>query len=204
MSASIQYCKKGKSEGIALAYNTLDPKFRYDRGQAGAEGARDYLAKVVQEELSNALSADNPMMRELAGSSGPVDQLAHQTIYLKNFIGRLIGLSHSLEFDPYTGQLSNQLVHRDLQDTSQIFYKHMTPKALAAALQNQVNRELYKDKSVENPAGNFDSAFFGKLNAFLEGALGNWDMDEDEVNVEGLTEKGALDLLVRAGYLTQA
>ncbi len=203
MSASIQACKKGKSEGVALAYNTLEPSFRYDKVQAGGENAKTYLAKVVQEELSNALSADNPMMRELTGSSGSISQLAHETIYLKNFIGRAIGLPHPLEFDPYTGVISIDL-KRDLKDTLEIFYKHMTPKALAAALKKQVDRELYKNKTAANPAGTFDKEFFGKLNAFLGNALGNWDMDEDEMEVEGLSEKGAFNLLVKAGYLKQA
>ena len=147
ISASIQNCAAGKADGINKAYTCLLPRaYRYEE-QAQAEGtinSGSYLREAVQGELQAMLTVDNAMMRELTEAPGPgeIPQLSHQSLYLKNLIGRAIGIVHPLTFDDHSFTLFDPLVARSVDDTLSIFYKHFTPEVLIDALQRHVNQNI--------------------------------------------------------------
>ncbi len=196
MSASIQNCSVGQSEGISLAYEYLPVEYRY--GADVAEGnatpekkATAYLDTLVQSQLENLLSDDNSMMKEMVGTVGPVDQLAHQSRYLKNLIGPSIGLQHRLTFDPYTFTLFDPLIQRDLPQTLEIFYRHFTPELLVKALLQNVNRTLEEDTKESR-------ALYNNLYEWLGDSEG-WELSDKDKPI--LTEVGAMNLLIKADYL---
>lgn len=195
MSASIQNCKAGKEFGIHNAYDTLPNEYRYEKKHfGGAERVFAYLDDVVQMQLNAALSGTGHMMHEFIGTDQPIAQLSHQTLYLKNLIGSIIGLRHSLKFDPHTEMVYDDLLKKSPAEVCQIFYKHFTPSVLVKSLQKRINRDL----QIKGSGGQL----FKELNSFLgqKDELLHWELTDDDSSFI-LTEQGARNLLLAAGYL---
>jgi hypothetical protein len=80
-----------------------------------------------------------------------------------------------------------------VNDTLSIFYKHFTPEVLIDALQKHVNQNI-RAKTVPG--------LYKDLSEFLgEKSDESWDLDEDDFTLFSLTRKGAMNLLIKAGYL---
>ena len=195
ISASIRNCAAGKTDGINKAYNALPRAYRYEeQGQEeGTINAGAYLSAAVQDELHTMLAGENAMMRELTEVPGAISQLPHQSLHLKNLIGRAIGIVHPLTFDEHSFTLFDPLVARSVDDTLSIFYKHFTPEFLIEALQRHVNQNI-RAKTVPGLYKNLDD-FLG------EKSDESWDLDDEDNFLSILTRKGAMNLLIKAGYL---
>ncbi len=132
ISASIQNCSSGKSEGIAMAYNLLPSKFKLGSVESAVElpskqKALNYLDSIIQAFLLTQLSENNALMKALVGTQY-INQVAHQAQYIKNQIAWRVGLKHEIKFDHYTGCISQNLFNRPLKKLLEIAFQHITPK----------------------------------------------------------------------------
>ncbi len=197
LSDSIQGCKAGKAESLAVAYNHFLPdanKLSYieEAGHPDVENALAQLDNVILQFLTDSCSSENSMMRELTGEyRGPIRQFGHQSLYLKNMVAPLIGLPHTLQFDLHTETLYDVLVQRSRLDLLAIFYKHVTPQALLNILVNKATKD--------------SGLFYPLIRALLEQWLPEidfstvWDLDEDGKPI--LTQNGALQICQAAGFI---
>jgi hypothetical protein len=196
LSNSIQNCQAGKSEGIDLAYNRLPNAYRYENEQVTTtqeEKALQYLDTLAQKLLSECLTSE-ALLKELTEAPGRVEQLSHQVLFLKNRIGPRVGLQHQLKFDAHTHVLYDSLRQRDLAQTLEIFFTHFKIQNFIQALQVsfQHEPEILKRQ------------LYNHLNALLDQSVDLskcWDMDGDLENFEGLSERGAKEILLKAAYL---
>jgi hypothetical protein len=199
MSASIQNCSTGKSEGIAIAYNMLPPEYRYGTMAAnlpGKERGLLYLDSLIQNVL-NSLMTNEAMLKEMIGENR-VEQLSHQAYFLKNRIGPRIGLEPTLKFDPHTDTLYDNLINKDLAGTLEVFFKHFKIQDLIKQLQI---RFVQDKESVEHLFEQLDGLLVPEVNRFQV-----WELDEENIQAitfKGLSEAGAREIWLASGYLKE-
>ncbi len=200
IAASITYCTTGKKEGIFNVYHTFLPDAyklkmampKTERESHESSRVTEFVFNnVVQKKLSQQFSGTNKLMQELVGKR-VVRQASHQALYLKNLIGHLVGLFHSLTFDRHGGIVYDSLLDKSPVEILKIFYQHFTPQVVIAALQEEVKRTLSSK----------DMSLFNDINAFLtDRDMGKvWDLD-GKSNPLGLTPFAALELLKECGYI---
>jgi hypothetical protein len=196
MASSIQECSKGKKMNIGWAYRLLPKEWQYEQEIVESGSAESYLDAVVQEVLEEYMS-NKALMYTLTGQDD-ITQLPHQVIYLKNIMGPTIGLRHSLEFDHSTEILDDSLLCWKREEIVRLFYTFFTPAVLVKALQRSVKRDWAACVQGVPSLYMRLSDFIGD-NACTP-TKGYWSANEEETEFF-LTDKGALALLKRAGYL---
>jgi hypothetical protein len=164
-SASIQACQIGKSEGIAIYCRTVLPQaFRSDaiaETTSSEETLKLLIKKAAADYLFSQLSEDTLMLRGLIGLTTPVSQVSHQALFIKNMIGKLIGLDHKLTFDPYTHVLYRQLATVNPTTLLSNLYQLFLPKTLVKLVQEKINsmdvydkvNTLLRENGVKEPEG---------------------------------------------------
>ncbi|MCH9608987.1 MAG: hypothetical protein S4CHLAM45_02720 [Chlamydiales bacterium] len=186
--AGIQHCRGGKEEGIALTYNQLPPKYKIKKqvAQSGSpqeNAAFEYLASFAQKYLLDQFSGTNALMKELIGKDNEISQAVHQALYLKNLIGKSVGLAHEIRFDPHTGVVYDSLLTKTPQEALEVFYKYVTPEAFAEALCQAAPP-------------------YETLSPIVSDPQSSWELEEEDDYSYRLTLAGARDLLLKAGYLS--
>ena len=199
MASSIAYCQK--SEGLTLAYNLL-PHKKYRQLDASIkdipilEKAKVYLDTVIQKVLNNLFSNENALMASLTNIKGKVPQLAHHAIYLKNAIGTRVGLQHSLKFDTGSGSVVDHMLQLNLESLLKGFYAHALPHHFVKELQKSFSQDKESDE---------EKQLYSKLSHLIGSALSSdqiWELNE-ETGSPSLKERGALELLLKMGYLIE-
>jgi hypothetical protein len=122
-----------------------------------------------------------------------VAQPSHQVMYLKNLIGDLVGLNHSVKFDPYSGLCYPSLLFLSQKDALQGFYNHINMKDMIVSIKEEINKNLSVENSLEN------------LLVFLndpENMHGNWIIEEDADNplnmkINSITDIGVIRLFLK-------
>ena len=126
----------------------------------------------------------------------PYAQLAHTSLYLKNLIGKKVGLNHQITFDINAEIIKDELLNRSPEDVLNLFYKNFTPSYLVYRLEKVINRDVKQVKSL-----------FNDLSKILENSGSSlgieqiWKIDDD-TNEFKITKKGILELLCAQEYLT--
>ncbi|MCX6988962.1 MAG: hypothetical protein NTZ52_05630 [Chlamydiae bacterium] len=192
-SSSLLACRTGKSEGLVLFYNALDPRYRYSTAtalEAAIDTMQHYMREQVQSQMRNLFSNDNAMMRQM-NENQPVQQLSHQSNYIKNFLGIHLGLDHTLNFDVYTiWTLTGAFIRKNLPELADVFFRHFTVEDLILKLQ-----EYYRTRP--NPT------LFNQSVAWLD--LRGEDLTESwscETDPPIPTSRGALSILQKSGIVT--
>lgn len=103
------------------------------------------VAQSVQKGLMAQFSGDNALMKELTGEEN-IEQGAHQSIYLKNLIGPLLGISARVSFDQNTTTLYEALIEKSREEVLEIFFKHFTPETMANELSRDLNQATPEEK----------------------------------------------------------
>ena len=136
MMASIQGCPSGKSEGVNAYYlNILPSTFQFTRAVSSAEDDIAYLkskaevSTILAVEVEKMFSGQNHLMKALVGIDprNEVQQASHQAGYLKNLIGRDVGLVDKVHFDAHTPVLYQGLVDGSKQEALEAFFTHLLP-----------------------------------------------------------------------------
>ncbi|MBM3207155.1 MAG: hypothetical protein FJZ57_00910 [Chlamydiae bacterium] len=140
ISASIRNCSVGKSESIVLVYNQLEDRYKFITSEEKAELPLVVVLKLkiwnlVQDRMNILMSSQSDMMKEMTGETQQIQQLPHQSLYVKNILSSHIGFHHDLKFDPHTYMLYEGLIEKNLEELLDIFYKHFLIKDLILDLQ---------------------------------------------------------------------
>ena len=171
----------------------LDAKYKYQVN--GRTPVDLYLCEIAQKVLHEMFS-NQVMLKKMIGSTNnqfPIYQEAHHSLYLKNAIGAYVGLSHKLQFDPYTQTLYRDLVDKNQIDLQTIFYRNFDMDAFV--------KELIRDFSVNQD-------MYAPLNMFLnlKGEINpeeHWLLGEDDVTVI-LKEETAQKIWITLGIFVEA
>ncbi len=201
ISESIQNCSVGKKGGIAQAYDLLEIEYKYGGAgeqKADQEKAGDYLDQFAQKFMSDNLTAENPIMREMMGDNllagNKIKQLVHQSGYVENALSRLIGMNHKLTFDPYTGVLYNSLISKKANELLSIYVKHNPPKVHIEALKKLVNADVNAQPKPRNNA----YTLMNSLCAVAD-TTKFWKYNEETYRTE-LTDEAAIEILLKIGF----
>jgi hypothetical protein len=205
-AASIQGCHAGQKEGLAIAYRLLpnDVKLASGATYAGRTEKEQrvfgYIGNAIQEEMEGLLSGDNPFMHEVT-ETGEIEQLSHQSLYLKNLIAQKIGLLHRLVFDPYTGMVLDPLINKPTKEVLDCFLRYFTPSILATHLKARMNRELEAWSRGED----IKSTLYNDCSLFLnQDGPPIWRLDANaEPPICEITDAGALALLEKTAYIVR-
>ena len=217
VAASIQNCYAGQDEGIAGVYHWLLAEKQSIEGgiapnhEYGSSSAKDllylYLVPKIQKEvlkMETLLSTENPMMRELISDEDAFNQLAHQSLYLKNLIGEDLHLEHTLILDQHAGFIDKALREKSRGEVLQVFFKHYTLnllRDLGKAISKDIipmDQESYSEDVRKKARGLFNA---------ITGICGEGGVDGTRAwsyngNKLELTEVGMIALLEKMGYLT--
>lgn len=193
-SNSIYNCKAGLQEGLSIVYQKI--------AEETLAGSHLDFAQFVQAKVQQAIQAlleslfRNPSFLQDASGTSDISQGSHLTLFAKNSLARLAGLQHQVEFDPHTEMLPLELVQKPLEDLANTYFKYFTLNDLLKEVQNRIDCWLAQKKGAFNDL----NRYFGKDAALYIGVR--------EVDVEGgiadeifLTSDGALQILIREGYL---
>ncbi len=212
MSASIQSCDVGKKEELESYYYNLPKRYQYDTpfGPIGEESAQAYVEQVLQRVMHGLLSNSIELMLSMADLEDAPEnrerisrEIVHQSLYLKNRLCHHIGLRHTITWDLQANCVEEGILCKDLSQLLSIFYRYFTPKVLIEEMAKDFNRlpkelsgkvyqSLYRLQDL--PPMDRDILYEKEVAR----TASYWDLESGELR---LTEAGACEVLVRAGYL---
>ncbi len=218
ISASIQNCPTGKTDGIANVFNALPHEFRNGASPADnpvIEQCFDYVDEVVQLSLQNILAGDTPFMRELTGLKQASGQHVHDVLHLKNLIGQRIGYRHDIKFDPYSGCITHKLRTCELNVALELYYKHIKPEVFVERLIKEYQKDQHEFNNLavnggkKSPYSKFEE-LYNQLNKEREkkgmeklSLPTLWDSEDDYFDSFIMTDQAAVQILMAAGYLKE-
>jgi len=140
-----------------------------------------FTNQTIKSLMQAQFLGENEILNELTGAS-QILQSVHQSLYIQNVIGHHVGLSEEAGFDWFTALIFDQLFEKTAEEMLEVFFKHVTPKAV-----------------VENLVQNLNSAPSDVKNA-LQFVLLDDKFFEDKDSCL-INEAGAIELLTEAKYL---
>jgi hypothetical protein len=166
------HCASGQTEGLFQ----LDLFLRSYRGEQIEEGGvvedfsseaeeglvqrkkfiETYLSSVfsMQEvKINELMTSINPMIQDLGVHGVYLGQMVHQSLYLKNLLGKSLALNHSISFDPYMEWIAPNLVAKTKEEVMAIFCRHYGPSFFADvkdALSRALEQDMIKTSSAIN------------------------------------------------------
>jgi hypothetical protein len=182
-------------------YWTIDEDYNYTLNEIGAKEllkiisrekvkgpVLDFVAQTLNQHIQRQFARKNLMMFELTetplyndkGKKNDILELPHQKIYVRNVMGPVVGLGKELEFDKHSGTINGKLLVKSREEMLGIFFKYFTPTTTVEEFLRVVNEDVSNEEKE-------------RLKSFLQGDA-FWEDDK-------LTHRGALELLISAGYL---
>lgn len=223
-SGSIQGCRAGQGEGLAIYYASLPPQDKTARLEIIQVPAEDETARLkiilyqkVQIKLESIFTSLN-MFQELTGINREAlsKQLSHQSLFLKNLIGHRVGLDHEFEFDVYGGHVlpvlqnlirtdSSEVLFRNVIQALHIFYRYFPVEFLINSLQEYFNllqsnaNQPHLSKEQQENRREEVAKFMAQLRKYAD----ETDFIEDETFNYKLTDLGAAKVWEGIGYLVR-
>ena len=207
-------------DGIALYYNhTIPARQQVQAAVNAVEKVENCIDECIQTIINDTL-ASQQVLNKIAGKS--INEQAHQTLNLKNRFHKQLGLIHTSSFDPYAGYIEDALIdcaevidpasnkEQHAKKTLEIILSHMLPqevikqikKGIANAVENKAitkdNLTEYLEQSGISPAN--DTKTTEEWLRHLEYAK-DVDGEIDYGKFQGVTDKAALDILTKMGYI---
>jgi hypothetical protein len=141
---------------------------------------------VFNDLISNNLGFINELISDRSFLSTPFNrkealrlyftQVVHQTCYLKNLLGKTLGFSQTLAFDPYIEWINPNLKKKTKNEVLEIFCKYYGPIFLDA-VQAHLNELLDKNYS----------QIFSQINSFIPEVTDSmWSEDYKKITREGV------------------
>ena len=153
---SIFNCPTGKEGGISQAYALLpyDKKLKTKMGSGATSEeiseikyykAYEFLNNTLQDAVEHHFSGVNDLMRDLCAM--PVEDIiepVHQSAYLRNLIGDLVGSRYGVKFDFGGGWCSPNLLNVTRQQAFDKFYEyaHKELDQLILYVQMKINETI--------------------------------------------------------------
>jgi len=138
--------------------------------------------------------ADNAMMHEMTGVSGYINQLAHQSLYVKNLLFSHVGMEHELQFDSNAGVLYDALVMKDLKSVFQIFCQHVNPNVIIDQVKIQFDRA--DDEKKAHLFNGFNELTSPNIPSSLV-----WNISDSDGSYQ-LTDDGVIELLLSCNFFS--
>jgi len=184
-SACIGNCPEGKRFGISKMYRLLPNEFIKDhQSEINEDPLENFLYKSLfpffEEKLEN-----HDWIRGLLKTNKvqKVHELPHHVLFVRNRIGKYLGLSHPILFDSFTGVLIKKILRLSPNEMMEDFFKQLDFQKLLETLQKGYTQLDEKEK---NSLFNFFNEHSPQKNLSEI-----WDVE----NNYNLTTKGALEML---------
>jgi len=230
LASSVQGCVSGKKTSIAAFYNRLPFEFKRQEVVQSSERAEDirveeFVYQTLMREVASQFDSSSSFVRDRLGIQDRLGinyyppQLAHETIFLKNFIGARVGLPDGIQQDPHEGVVSHALYGGNratafanpeplVRATLDSFYHSFTPNLAIRA----IKRELADRGALLAPINNLieGEEYLGRVEVDENGHFVNlstnqivWEVDSSDVlnPTAKITDYGAFLLLKALGYL---
>ncbi len=194
MLASIGGCYFGKDEGLSLYYNKLPEtaKFKF----TDKPMAQEFLESTIRHDVEDMFSGENTFFKELIGMQPyeKVKEVSHQSLYVKNLIGKDVGLVHSLKFDTHSQLFYKNLVDQPKRIVIKTFYKYLIPHVLINSVIRNANEELKQH----------NASLYATLSVLIDENHNekSWYFSTSTGEIT-LTHYGALQLLLKIGALQE-
>jgi hypothetical protein len=183
-SACICNCPEGKRFGISRVYRLLPSEFIKDHQSEILEDPLEnflykFLFPFFEEKLEN-----HDWIRGLLRTNKiqKVHELPHHVLFVRNRIGKYLGLSQPVQFDPFSGVLIKKILRLTPLEMIEDFFKELDFLKLLETLQKGYTQLDAKEKN-------------SLFNFFNENCPKNLSEVWDEENDYTLTAKGALQML---------
>jgi hypothetical protein len=204
ISCSINECPTGQRDGIVGYYNRLPIAYR-----ASEEILRNSEAKVtdmidsIMQSVLYDTCAEPALVAKITEESR-ISYGPHQTLYLMNRLHRQIGLRHRLVFDLNAGIVYQKLIEAPLDVLLKKFFEVFDLRKVIKRLRNEI-AEGFKNKNIvymdlANVLEPCVKAFY-KLEKLNPELFAEYFELSDELEPKGLTEKGAVFLMMGTQYL---
>lgn len=184
-SACISNCPEGKRFGISRMYRLLPVEFQKEHKSGFQEDPlEDFLSKTVIPFFEKNLE-NHDWIKELLRPKvlHKVQELPHHVLFVKNRIAKFLGLSQSIQFDPYTGVLVKKILRISPKEMLDKFFFQLDFDELLATMVEGYKQLGEKEKNT----------LFNYFNEHVtQRELGDiWAEENDYM----LTKKGALEML---------
>jgi hypothetical protein len=183
-SACICNCPEGKRFSISRVYRLLPSEFIKDHQSEILEDPLEnflykFLFPFFEEKLEN-----HDWIRGLLRTNKiqKVHELPHHVLFVRNRIGKYLGLSQPVQFDPFSGVLIKKILRLTPLEMIEDFFKELDFLKLLETLQKGYTQLDAKEKN-------------SLFNFFNENCPKNLSEVWDEENDYTLTVKGALQML---------
>ncbi len=195
-SSSIANCDEGKEKGIHKTYRLIPEEYRYEltlspldeSDESRRKRGFEYIDGFMQTVLINKIDDDSLIKKML--NITKVGEGVHQSNYVGRMIANDIGLDMPLSYDRDTGVLYDDLIDKSHAEILQAFYDHLKPQEIVKLLKN----DFHLSDNQKKLAGDLSSIIDKTKKATM------FDWNETFTKCE-LSDTGALDLLITAGYL---
>lgn len=148
---------------------------------------KEMVTQILHQLAERPFTSDEKVAKELIGSDDIGGQGVHQLRYLKNVIGALVGAGEGVIFDLHIGAIFQQLLLTDRDRMLEVYFKDVNAEVMVNEVVKKINENFEKNKEILVPILKDEAAF--------------WDIKDGKQ--AGLSKKGAIDLIKRAGYFTE-
>lgn len=189
--SAIRECDAGKTGDIAELYKNLPQEFKLRTTRGVFEGetvevqqAKSLMIDLIREVVTTLIDTDNAFMKQVCGEEGPIEQLAHQSIYIKNLVGDNLGLMHKPSFDHHAQVLYMPMLEKSKEEVLRTFYDFAN-RDFCVALAYKINQAVMSSNAY----------------LLLSELTSAWTVNEEENKV--ITPEGVVELLLAIGVLEE-
>ncbi|MDP3532985.1 MAG: hypothetical protein Q8S31_06830 [Alphaproteobacteria bacterium] len=216
--ASIFACSVGKDAGVINAHTSLpvESKLQFSNiknndyvESSSHRNALDFIYTALQENIDQLFYNDellyficeSSLLARQLGDDALV-QPVHQSLYLRNLIGDLVGSRYDVKFDIYYFEhnASHYFLNLTRQKAIDAFYTHAKPKDMIKFVQNKINEALeYEFPKNVAPSSQQSHHIYNGITQILEGTLTAeeiWDFDDDYRPLS-IKDKAIFELLTK-------
>ena len=212
----VRDCLSGQRDGIAEFYNKgLKAEQRHPNKQQASTKSMENIERCVDNEIQQLLSltfASDTLLKKLLKAPPTklvLEQLSHQTLFLKNRFANQLGFIWRQIFDPYSKCVAADLLActEAIDGSSGQEAKSALEKIIEhvqSAIVQQIQRAVTQAVEAKTIVYQDLDKFFEKVSldkAKLVGWPAYIQYDEN-LHPIGITQKGALEILRGLGYVT--
>ena len=210
--SSIFACSVGKDAGVINAHTSLpvESKLQFSNinnndyvESSSHRKALNFVHSALQENIDQLFYNDK-LLYFICESIffDDVVQPVHQSLYLRNLIGDLVGSRYDVKFDIYYFEhnASPYFLNLTRQKAIDAFYAHAKPNDMINFVQNKINEALENEFPKNVPPSSQQSRHvYNGITQILDGILTAeeiWDFDDDYRPLS-IKDKAVFELLTK-------
>ncbi|MDP1975227.1 MAG: hypothetical protein Q8K37_04575, partial [Alphaproteobacteria bacterium] len=203
---SIFACPVGKDAGIINAYISLpnESKLLFNNNpdseeindeyveSASHQKALNFIYSMLQEKIDQLFYNDDLLCAicntdlNIQFNIDMIAQPVHQSLYLRNLMGDLVGSRYGVEFDfhYFENNTSPYFLNLTRPKAIDIYYEHAKPNAFIKFIQAKINEALEKEFAKNrSPSGEQTRHIYNGISDMLQEEMSPndiWDTQEDD------------------------